>query len=296
MPRPDVQALGTEYRRIPLLAIGTDIYLDTRLILQKLEQLFPASAVHPSLSAKDPDQKAFERLFESWTIDAGIFNRASQLFPTSLPLLKDDKFIKDRESYTGRSWRRDAIDAMRPEALVEIKNAFTFLEETLLADGRDWILKTQQPSLSDIEAVWPFHYLQGLKVALPPDQISAQQYPKVFAWLNRFQKAVSQAKKSNPELSIKGREAVSQIGSSELAEPEGVVDSNDPTGLRRGQEVQVWPIDTGFRHKDRGRVLTLTTSEIVIESSTDEGKPVRIHAPRHGFRIKAVGNNANAKL
>jgi len=234
---------------------------------------------------------------ESWMIDGGIFNRASQLIPTSMPLFKDDKFTKDRESYTGRSWSKDAMEAIRPEALVELKIAFTFMEDVLLADGREWILKTQQPSLSDIEAAWPFHWLQGMKGALPPEQISAQQYPKVFAWLNRFQKASSQAKKANREpITLKGPEAVAQIGASEVAEPEGVVDSNDPSGLRRGQEVQVWPIDTGFRHKDCGRLVSLSTSEIVIESNTDEGKPVRIHTPRHGFRIRAVASSSDARL
>jgi hypothetical protein len=36
---------------------------------------------------------------------------------------------------------------------VEIKGAFTFLEESLLADGREWILNTKIPSLADIEGM-----------------------------------------------------------------------------------------------------------------------------------------------
>ncbi len=43
---------------------------------------------------------------------------------------------------------------MRPEALVEIRGAFELLEMTLLADGRDWILKTENPSLADIEGMF----------------------------------------------------------------------------------------------------------------------------------------------
>jgi hypothetical protein len=34
---------------------------------------------------------------------------------------------------------------------VEIKSAFEFLETSILADGRDWVLKTSGPSLADIE-------------------------------------------------------------------------------------------------------------------------------------------------
>jgi hypothetical protein len=111
----------------------------------------PPSVAHPSISAASADQYAVERLLSFYVIDAGVVSRASQLIPPSMPLLKDEKFMKDREQHTGRSWSKDAIEAMRPEAVVEMKGAFAFLEDTLLADGRDWILKTEKPSLADIE-------------------------------------------------------------------------------------------------------------------------------------------------
>jgi hypothetical protein len=153
MPRADVKALGVEYRRIPILAIGRDIYHDTRLILSKLEALFPASDAHPSISAITFENKATEKLLEYWIIDGGIFTRAAQLIPSSMPLLKDPKFAKDRQQYSGRSWNKDEMDAIRPEALVDIKGAFAFLEDSLLADGREWILNTKNPSLADIEGI-----------------------------------------------------------------------------------------------------------------------------------------------
>jgi hypothetical protein len=74
-----------------------------------------------------------------------------------------------------------------------------------------------------------------------------------------------------------------------FAEPEGEVDGNDPSGLRKGDEIEVWPIDSGFSRKDRGRLVRLDSSEIVVESKTSNGKDVRIHAPRHGFRVRKVG-------
>lgn len=148
LPRPDVAAIGTSYRRIPILAIGRDVYNDTRLILSKLEKLYPS---HPAVSASSPDQQGLEQLLENWTVDAGVFARASQLIPSSLPLLKDARFTKDREDLTGRSWSKEGIDRNRPDALVDIRRAFEMLETTLLADGREWILKTAEPGLADIE-------------------------------------------------------------------------------------------------------------------------------------------------
>ena len=154
MPRPDVEAIGTQYRRIPLLAIGKDIYNDTRLILTKLNTLFPATAAHPSLSPTSPDQQALERLLEHWAIDSGIFVRAAALIPSDMPLLKDERFTRDREDYSGRSWKKEEVERGRPEALVEIRGAFEFLEHTLFRDGREWVFGGEGPGLGDIEGVF----------------------------------------------------------------------------------------------------------------------------------------------
>jgi len=84
--------------------------------------------------------------------------------------------------------------------------------------------------------------------------------------------------------------------SSDYAEKDGSVDPNDPSGLQKGQEVQVWPIDSGFNNKDRGLLVALSGTEIVIDTKTVDGKIVRVHAPRHGFRIRAIKSGAASKL
>ena len=129
------------------MTIGRDVYCDSRLILLKLERMLPQG----SLSAAEPDQRAIQKLLETWTIDGGVFARASQLIPTSMPLLNDPHFTKDREDFSGRSWEKEQIAEMRPEGLAHIRSAFSLLETTLLADNRDWVLKTEKPSLADIE-------------------------------------------------------------------------------------------------------------------------------------------------
>jgi glutathione S-transferase len=148
MPRPDIAAIGTQYRRIPIMSIGKDIYNDTRLILKKLEELYPSAR---NISATSPDQQAIERLLEFWFVDGGIFARASQLIPIDAPLLKDPAFQKDRAEMTGRKWDKDTVLKMLPEAQREIKSAFEMMETTLLADGREWIFGSEGPMLGDIE-------------------------------------------------------------------------------------------------------------------------------------------------
>lgn len=134
-----------------------------------------------------------------------------------------------------------------------------------------------------------------MKGALPVDYISAHQFPKAFAWIDRFGKAVkAAATKAGKPKTLEGFEALDQISKSDYAEPESPVDASDPTGLKKGQEIEVWPIDSGVNYRDRGRLVGLSGAEIVIESKTKNGQVVRVHTPRHGFRVRSVGNVAKS--
>ncbi len=146
-------------------------------------------------------------------------------------------------------------------------------------------------------AIWPFHWLVELKGALPPSLISEKQFPKVFAYLDRFSKAMSAAKSSSPKpVTLKGADAVKFVSQAEFAEPEGQVDDSDPLALKKGEDVEVWPIDTGFKHHDRGRLVALTLKESVVTVQTKVGgKEIRIHHPRTNFRIQAA-STPEAKL
>lgn len=73
-----------------------------------------------------------------------------------MPLLNDPKFVQDRKDMTGRSWAKPAIAEGRPEALAHMREFFQLLESTILADGRDWVLNTEKPTLADIHGKKPF--------------------------------------------------------------------------------------------------------------------------------------------
>ncbi|KAI8669315.1 GST C-terminal domain-containing protein [Fusarium keratoplasticum] len=289
MPRPDVSRLGISYRRIPILAVGRDVYLDTRLQMRKLEAMFPEL---PRLGATSPDQVAVERLLSSFTNDTGILATALQLLPQDLPLLKDPAYYRDRGDFLGSELNGSGMDAKKPEALVEVARAIGFLETTLLADGRDWILGTEKPSLADIEAIWPFHWITGLPGALPEDSFSPSVYPRVYAWIRRFQAAVSAAKKRvGAPVTLSGEEAASEIRAGSFCEPEKDVEAGDAVvlaqGLRKGVAVMVWPTDTGSSGRDEGTLTGIDADEVVYETRGVEGL-VRVHAPRYRFRVERV--------
>ncbi|KAK2615604.1 hypothetical protein N8I77_002348 [Diaporthe amygdali] len=292
MPRPDVSKLGIKYRRIPIMSIGRDVYLDTRLILQKLES-YPTSS--PRLgAAENTEQRATERLLERFNVDGGVFAWAATLLPRELPIFKDPNFLQDRADFmNGSNMLGQKSGAAKFEALNDIRHVFELLETTLLADGRDWVLKTEGPSLADIEAVWPLHWLSGLPGALPSDQISKTQFPKVFAWIERFDKTVTAAKKKLGKVpNVSGEDAVQSIVHSSFFERTGKeVEQSEPLvkalGLNKGDNIVVFPLDSGSSHKDSGVLQSLDGKEVVFETKTEfEGSPIiRVHAPRHGFRI-----------
>ena len=97
-------------------------------------------------------------------------------------------------------------------------------------------------------------------------------------------------------MTLKGADAVKFVTQADFAEPEGQVDDSDPLALKKGQDVEVWPIDTGFKHHDRGRLVALTLKESVVATQSKVGgKEVRIHHPRTNFRIQAA-TEAGSKL
>jgi hypothetical protein len=146
--------------------------------------------------------------------------------------------------------------------------------------------------------VWPFEWLNGMKGALPRESISEEHYPKVFAWIARFKKAVNAARASAPKpATLKGDEALQRITSSGFWEPEGQVDENDPLKLKKGQEIEVQPTDSGFSHRDRGHLVALNAAEVVLQAPTKQGNSeVRIHCPRINFRITPASSSAASRL
>lgn len=135
--------------------------------------------------------------------------------------------------------------------------------------------------------IWPYHWLTLMPGALPDAYIFPIHFLKVFAWVARFRRTVKAAEGSKPK-PLKGDEPLKLVNGWEFAEAEGELEEGDPTWLRKGDLVEVWPIETGFNPKDRGRLVVLNGEEILIESRTQIGESVRVHTPRHGFRLKSV--------
>lgn len=127
--------------------MGKDIYCDSLLILEKLEEWYNDSD-HKPIGAKDATGKALEKLLEKWT-DVAVFVHAAAAIPSDLELVQDPQFQKDREELWGRPWTKAEQDRLRPSGLANLRTHMDFLE-MLLGDGRKWVLGASGPGLADI--------------------------------------------------------------------------------------------------------------------------------------------------
>lgn len=146
--------------------------------------------------------------------------------------------------------------------------------------------------------IWPFDWAmhKDLYAENCPEQLSQKRYPKVYAWVARFQAALSAARAANPPPSkIDGAEALQLIANAQYAEPEGKVDETDPLGLKKSQEVEIWPTDSGVNHHDQGKLVALNVREVVISKTTKETQhEIRLHFPRTNYKIQPVRQDRSA--
>lgn len=289
MPRPDIANLGLAYRRIPIMAFGRDIFLDTRIILDRLEKLPNVST--PPIGATTPDQIAMQRFFYDYTTDYGIFRwLALALITSDLDISRDQTFLEDRKDYCGvENLVEGDPKVVHAEALREFSGMFAFYEK-LMGDGREWIFKTDTPGLGDIEAIWPMFMVSGMDGLLPTDKFSAKVFPKVYSWIDRFKAAVTAAEeKQGKQLVVEADEAQKIVTGAAYHDKELDVDETDfdakAMGLKKGDNVTVGPTDFGLTKRDKGTLVGLNEEEVVIETKTSTGGTIRAHAPRHSFRI-----------
>ncbi|KAI7540209.1 hypothetical protein KC331_g9304, partial [Hortaea werneckii] len=210
------------------MAIGRDIYLDSRMILRKLEELFPPSTEHPALSSKETEGMA--ALLNKFVVDAGVFSKAVGIMRPDRAALQDPTFVKDRQSFIGKGWSPTAAANARPENIAHVRQCFD-IAESLFADGRSWVASTPGPSLADLEGVWAFDWIIS-DLEPPPEYFSETIYPKVYDWRKRFKESVKAARIRAPKpVVLKGQDAVKATLTVDSSDQTPSVDLGDPLGL-----------------------------------------------------------------
>ena len=153
MPRPLLRNyFNITYRKIPILAIGREIYLDTSLICEALDSCFPAANGYGDLHPKTKDGgsvRALSRVFASYYSDRPLFRAVCGLMP---PDVWRSGFGTDRAGLIGHKLNADKLEKKVPECLSLVDLHLSLLEEMVAGrKGADeWVLGTTTPSLTDL--------------------------------------------------------------------------------------------------------------------------------------------------
>lgn len=142
LPRPDLEDLGITYRRIPLLAVGRDVYADSAAIIDVI--LNELGGKHKIETSKA------DKAYEVWGNDT---------FKTVVPLLPvqalTPQFVSDRETIFPLLAHPERLKAQQPIALADLKSRLAWVEDVYLADRKEGA----PLSLADIHIIWALRWV-----------------------------------------------------------------------------------------------------------------------------------------
>ena len=271
MPKPDVIALTGGYRKTPILQIGADIYCDTALIADVLEELAPES------TALAPATQALARTLAQWA-DSTLFWAAlsystqpagmAQMFAKAPPQALQS-FAEDRKAMTG------AMPRPRPADATAAYRSYLLRLAQMLESGP--YLLGSQPTVADFSA---YHPLWFTRIQTPALAGILDATPAVLSWMDRMaaighgtaqrctsQQAIELARSSEPR-SVAGEPFL------------------DDHGLALGGRVTVAAESFGLE-PTQGTLLAATATRLTIGRDDERAGRVQVHFPRLGYALRA---------
>lgn len=265
LPKPDVVALTGGYRRTPFLQIGADIYCDTALICDVLEQLRPTPSLYPAPGA------SLGRILAQWA-DSTLFwaavtyNRgASAELPAAV--------FEDRKAMGFD------VEWLRPADATSPYKAYLGRLSDLLRDQP--YLLGQKPCIADFcayHALWLAHVRGPAPVDLPLDA------PVLRRWLDRLQ-AIGHGS-AEP---LEAAQAIAVARHSEPAPAGGnllpEVATQDEHGIEPGSRVTIAAESFG-REPTTGELIAATRTHFSLRRADPRAGTVHVHFPRIGYVLK----------
>ena len=272
MPKPDLTALTGGYRKTPVLQIGADIYCDTTLICDVLEQLAPAPALYPEAT------EGAARIVAQWA-DSALFTAAmawnfqpagvAQVFAgASEDAVKT--FVADRTAMRGGAPRMAASDA------AATYKAYLQRIASMLR-GQDFLFGAQ-PCVADFAAYHPLWFTQERTPALAG---IFDDTPVVKNWMARI-RAIGHGASS----ACTPAQALEAASAAQPAKLQGEVFQDDH-GIAPGSTVVI-AADTFGLEPTEGELLAATRTSYTLRRSDARAGTVHVHFPRVGFTLKKV--------
>jgi glutathione S-transferase len=267
LPKPDVVALTGGYRRTPFLQIGADIYCDTALICDVLEQLQPTPSLYPQAT------QALARIVAQWA-DSSLFWAAVTYNRGASAELPAAVFADRRAMGFDVEWVRPADASAAYKSYLERLSAMLKSQPYLLG---------AEPCIADFSAyhaLWLAHGREPTPVPLPCHS------PALAGWMQLMQsighggstpmsaaQAIAIAAKSEPAISGQNRLPVAGW--------------QDEHGIAQGSRVTVAAESFG-RETTEGDLIAATPTTYSLRRSDDRAGTVHVHFPRTGYVLKST--------
>jgi len=269
-PKPNYTPLTAGYRRTPALQVGADVFCDTQLICDVLEQMYPT----PSLFGTGDYARARARAIAHWAESSMM--RALALFITGI---NADKFPPAFHADRAALHNKPLPEVSRVKAAGEqYRKQFEAQWPTLfgLLDGPDAFILGATPGLVDFtvyEIPWFLRTIGG-EHELPEE-------PALRRWMAAVA-AVGHGDFSQIE-------AAEALSIAKHSAPMPIADSQCWTepDIAPGTAVAVRPLD---QHSPaEGVLLRADAQRITIAYESPEAGLVHVHFPRLGYRVRALG-------
>ena len=268
MPKPDLVALTGGYRRTPVLQIGADVYCDTSLICDVIENLVPEPALYPS------SHKGLARVLAQWA-DTTLFQAAMaynfqpkgalSIFPDPDQL---KIFAQDRAAMRNNAPRMPAADAT-----AAYKSYLRRIANMLDAQA---YLMGDAPCIADFAVYHPLWFTRT-RMPVMADILNAT--PQVLSWMDRMAAiGHGNSTKCSPEEAI----AVASATQPALISNEIFQDEHE---IALGSEVVIAAESFGLE-PTAGILLAATRTRYTIARIDARAGKVHVHFPRVGFVLK----------
>lgn len=271
LPRPVLtKTFNLTYRKIPVLAIGRDIYCDTSLIAEALEHFFPEAEGYGTLyprTTDGPSYRALVRGMSSYWTDRALFRVTTGLIPASV---WRTKFGEDRAELIGHKLDPDKLEKKMPENLSKLDMQLSILEPLFAEEGKTWLFASTAPGLADLSVYYQLSWGSDIAAGRLIDNLTgggtadtrtdgaesvfnAKRYPALFTWYRRLQRYMDnlpdcEEKDPKWEGLVKKMRESPQLGRRSLLLPtprSSRKELDEKCGLTEGAVVSVVPDDTG---------------------------------------------------
>ena len=276
LPKPDLLSLTGGYRRTPVMQIGADIYCDTALICEVIDQLSPQPPLYPP--AQDASARTSAAWFDSALFTAsvtyvfqpaGAANMLAHLSPAQI-----QAFTADRKAMRGDT---NALRMPLPEAIALLRETFGRLERQFTA-GMRWAAGPEL-SVADFSL---YHNLWFIRRAAELARM-LDAYPLLQDWYARMR-----AFGHGESRVIDGADAIAvALASDPLPLDGGRPGAADETsgGLEPGDAVTVTPTDYA-RDPVAGVLLGLSEHRVTLRRQDPRAGALNVHFPRQLYQVQ----------